>query len=51
MAKFIALSHVKALLPQLNWLRHHIHAPPELRGHEQQMADLVVGELRRWDRR
>ena len=33
-------------LPELIALRRHLHAHPELSGHEQQTAALVAGELR-----
>ena len=35
-----------AALPELIALRRHLHAHPELSGHEQQTAALVAGELR-----
>jgi len=40
----VALS---AALPELIQLRRHLHAHPELSGHEHQTAALVAGELRR----
>ncbi|MFM7651729.1 MAG: M20 family metallopeptidase, partial [Vulcanococcus sp.] len=37
---------LQAALPELIALRRHLHAHPELSGHEQQTAALVAGELR-----
>ncbi len=38
---------LSAALPELIQLRRHLHAHPELSGHEHQTAALVAGELRR----
>ncbi len=38
---------LKEFLPDLIQLRHHLHAHPELSGHEYQTAALVAGELRK----
>ena len=42
----ILRSALHEALPELIALRRHLHAHPELSGHEQQTATLVAGELR-----